>query len=213
MLPPFVVDWGVEANRRRARLSSRKLLDCGRAHASSTHVGIRARGWQPVDERPGRPSGRGRRPRPKLVVNEPTLRSPTVKQMSATERSVLRSSAAARSSRRVSRYWCGVSPKARRNSRLKCAGERRAARASVGYVERLAVAGVDEILRAEQMPRGKERRHHVISDRPTRRKSSPSQCFRRCREVRAAGAVSDDRRRAGGRAPGDPGLDHDQIRS
>ena len=41
--------------------------------------------------------------RPKLVVNEPTLRSPTVMQMSATVRSVVRSSAAARSRRRVSR--------------------------------------------------------------------------------------------------------------
>ena len=55
--------------------------------------------------------------RPKLVVKDPTLRSPTVRQMSATVRSVLRSSAAARSSRRVRRYWCGVSPKERRNSR------------------------------------------------------------------------------------------------
>ena len=42
--------------------------------------------------------------RPKLDVNEPTLLSPTVKHTSATLRSVLRSSAAARSSRRVSRY-------------------------------------------------------------------------------------------------------------
>src|SRR5215213_59486 len=50
-----------------------------------------------------------------------------MKQMSATERSVLRSSAAARSSLRVSRYWCGVSPNSRRNSRLKWAGESRAA--------------------------------------------------------------------------------------
>ncbi len=70
--------------------------------------------------------------RPKLVVNDPMLRRPTSKQMSATERSVLRSSAAARSSLRVRRYWCGDSPKARRNSRLKWAGERWAARASVG---------------------------------------------------------------------------------
>ena len=53
----------------------------------------------------------------------------TVKGQSVTLRSVLRSSAAARSSRRVSRYWCGASPKVRRNSRLKCAGDRRAARA------------------------------------------------------------------------------------
>jgi hypothetical protein len=41
--------------------------------------------------------------RVKLVVNEPTLCRPTEKQMSATERSVMRSSAAARSKRRVSR--------------------------------------------------------------------------------------------------------------
>jgi hypothetical protein len=41
--------------------------------------------------------------RVKLVVNEPTLLSPTEKHTSATERSVVRSSAAARSSRRVSR--------------------------------------------------------------------------------------------------------------
>jgi hypothetical protein len=39
----------------------------------------------------------------KVVVNEPTLWRPTEKQMSATERSVFRSSAAARSIRRVSR--------------------------------------------------------------------------------------------------------------
>jgi hypothetical protein len=70
--------------------------------------------------------------RPKVVVNDPMLRNPTVRQMSATLRSVVRNSAAARSIRRVRRYWCGVSPKARRNSRLKCAVERRAARASVG---------------------------------------------------------------------------------
>ena len=50
--------------------------------------------------------------RVKLVVNEPTLRSPTEKQMSATDRSVLRRSAAARSKRLVNRYACGDSPKA-----------------------------------------------------------------------------------------------------
>jgi hypothetical protein len=57
--------------------------------------------------------------RVKLVVKEPTLCSPTEKQISATERSVFRSRAAARSSRRVRRYACGDSPNARRNSRLK----------------------------------------------------------------------------------------------
>jgi predicted GNAT family acetyltransferase len=63
------------------------------------------------------------------VVNEPTLDNPTATQMSATERSVFRSIAAARSRRRVSRYACGDSPNVRRNSRLKCEGDRPAARA------------------------------------------------------------------------------------
>jgi hypothetical protein len=47
----------------------------------------------------------GERPkvRVKLEVNEPTLYRPIEKQISATDWSVLRSSAAARSSRRVSR--------------------------------------------------------------------------------------------------------------
>ena len=87
------------------------------------------------------------------------LRSPTARQMSATERSVLRSSAAARSSLRVRRYWCGVSPKARLNSRLKCAGERWAARASAGTSSWIAVAGVDEILGAQEMAGGGQRVH------------------------------------------------------
>ena len=41
--------------------------------------------------------------RVKLVVNEPWLTRPTDRQMSDTERSVVRSNAAARSRRRVSR--------------------------------------------------------------------------------------------------------------
>src|SRR5829696_5623385 len=67
--------------------------------------------------------------RPKLVVNEPMLVKPTAVQIRATDQSVVRSSAAARSSRRVSRYWCGDSANALRNSRLKWAGDRRAAAA------------------------------------------------------------------------------------
>jgi len=39
-----------------------------------------------------------------IVVNEPTLPQPTAKQTPATVQSVVRSSAAARSSRRVSKY-------------------------------------------------------------------------------------------------------------
>jgi len=67
--------------------------------------------------------------RVKLVVKEPMLRRPTERQISATEWSVVRNSAAARSRRRVSRYAWGESPKARRNSRLKYALESPAARA------------------------------------------------------------------------------------
>src|SRR5947207_2980459 len=67
--------------------------------------------------------------RVKLVVNEPTLCSPTAKQMSMTDPSVFRRSAAARSRRRVNRYEWGASPKVRRNSRLKWAREKPAARA------------------------------------------------------------------------------------
>src|SRR4051794_21720169 len=67
--------------------------------------------------------------RRKLVVKEPTLLSPTDRQISATDWSVVRSSAAARSRRRVSRYACGDSPNSRRNSREKCARERPAAAA------------------------------------------------------------------------------------
>jgi hypothetical protein len=57
--------------------------------------------------------------RRKLVVKEPTLRRPTARQTSETLRSVEHRSAAARSIRLVRRYWCGVSPNVRRNSRLK----------------------------------------------------------------------------------------------
>ncbi len=52
---------------------------------------------------PGRRSGVLPNARVKLVVNEPTLDSPTAMQMSATVRSVPRNMAAARSSRRVCR--------------------------------------------------------------------------------------------------------------
>ena len=65
--------------------------------------------------------------RRKLVVNDPTLVRPTAMHTRATDQSVVRSRAPARSRRRVSRYWWGDSPKARRNSRLKWAGDRWAA--------------------------------------------------------------------------------------
>jgi hypothetical protein len=67
--------------------------------------------------------------RVKLVVKEPTLSNPTDRQMSATERSVVLRSAAARSKRLVSRYAWGDSPNSRRNSRLKWARDNPAARA------------------------------------------------------------------------------------
>src|SRR5690242_4365065 len=128
-LPPSV-DWNDADVTQAVDLpSSRNLLDCGRAYACNTHVGIRT--WVEAGGFAARYAvGESPYVRPKLVVNDPTLLRPTSKQTSATERSVFRRSAAARSSLRVSRYWCGVSPNARRNSRLKCAGDRCASRAS-----------------------------------------------------------------------------------
>jgi len=58
-----------------------------------------------------------------------TLDRPTLMQISATERSVVRSSADARSRRRLTRYACGDSPKAWRNAAENWERDRRAARA------------------------------------------------------------------------------------
>ena len=94
-----------------------------------------------------------------IDVNDPTLLSPTAKQISATLRSVFRRSAAARSSRRVNRYWCGRL--AERAAEL-AAEVRRGEVRRLGQcrdVERLPVARIDEILRAEQMPFGRDGRH------------------------------------------------------
>lgn len=63
------------------------------------------------------------------MVNEPTLCAPTAKQISATLQSVDVSRAAARSSRLVSRYWCGDSPNVALNRLLKWAGDSPAAAA------------------------------------------------------------------------------------
>src|SRR3954453_18847631 len=85
-----------------------------------THDGTRAR--RAAGGKPARKAvGLFPYARPKLEEKLPPLFRPAEKQMSAPERSVVRSSAAARSSRRVSRYWCGGSPNARRNSRVEWA--------------------------------------------------------------------------------------------
>jgi hypothetical protein len=72
------------------------------------------------------------------VVKEPWLERPTAVQIRATDQSVWRSRAAARSRRRVSRYWCGDSPKAARKARLKWAALRPAAAAMSATVTRSA---------------------------------------------------------------------------
>jgi len=77
---------------------------------------------------------------PKLVVNDPTLVSPTVRQMSATDRSVVRSSAAAHLSpahfSREFRRTFGETP----HQYLLTRRLERAAAREGGHVERLAVA-------------------------------------------------------------------------
>jgi hypothetical protein len=79
------------------------VLDGGRAYAWRTHVGGRTR-FAAGGYAERYAVGVIPYARPKLVVKEPTLLRPTMKQMSETERSVERRSEAARSSRRVRRY-------------------------------------------------------------------------------------------------------------
>ena len=92
----------MNARQSTAALSSPGVLCFGRAYARITQVGSRA-----YVEAGGKVAryAVGGMPyvRVKDDVNDPTLCSPTAMQTSATERSVLRSNVAARSSRRVSR--------------------------------------------------------------------------------------------------------------
>jgi hypothetical protein len=74
----------------------------GRVYARTMHVGTRAR-LLAGGCAPRYAVGVCPYIRRKLVVKEPTLLSPTIMQTSAMLRSVVRSNAAARSSRRVSR--------------------------------------------------------------------------------------------------------------
>ena len=78
--------------------------------------------------------------------------------MSATVRSVLRKSAAARSSLRVSRYWWGLSPKARELSAEVCRREA-GGPGKIGHAKRVAITGAREVLRAEQVSSRRNGRH------------------------------------------------------
>ena len=102
--------------------------------------------------------------RVKLVVNEPTLWSPTEKQMSATEWSVVRSIAGgalepARQQIRVRRF---AERPAELAAEMSARQPRRAG--EVVDVERLEVPRVGQVLGAEQMPvggyEGHERPHY-----------------------------------------------------
>jgi len=82
--------------------------------------------------------------RPKLVVNEPTLRSPTVRQMSATERcGALEPADQQVLVGRFAELAAELAAEVRRRQPRR-ASERL-------HVERLAVARVDEILRAKKV--------------------------------------------------------------
>jgi hypothetical protein len=76
-----------------------------------------ALGFSPVTSRKVRP-------------NVPRLPQPVTKAISVIDRSVSRSSAVARSMRRVSKYRCGGTPKACLNDRAKWASETPLTRAS-----------------------------------------------------------------------------------
>ena len=96
--------------------------------------------------------------RVKLVVNEPTLCSPTEKQISATERSVVRSSAAP--ARAAGEQVC-VRRLAERTAELAAEMRaREARRASHGAdVERLEVARVGERLGAQEVAGRRDEGH------------------------------------------------------
>src|SRR3954447_10637027 len=103
----------------RPQFFSETALPRGRVQAIITHVGI---GDSPRDLRrysvgvpPTMPLN--------LELNEPKLRKPTSSEISVTERSVSRSRCLARSIRRVSTYWWGVSPKVRLKRRVKWDGD------------------------------------------------------------------------------------------
>ena len=84
-------------------------------------------------------------------MNEPTLWRPTAKQTSVIDQSVFRSRAAARSRRRVNRYWWGDSPNTRENSTAEVGGGQARHPGEVPDGERLGVAGVGQVLRPQQV--------------------------------------------------------------
>ena len=97
--------------------------------------------------------------RVKLVVKEPTLWSPTEKQTSATERSVLRSSAAARSRRRVSRYARGRLAEGAAELAAEVGAGKSGSAGHVVDVDVLRISGVGQVLPTQQVPRGRDEGH------------------------------------------------------
>ena len=97
--------------------------------------------------------------RRKLVVNDPTLLSPTMKQMSVTVRSVLRSRYGG--ALEPSRQQVLVRRLAEGGAELAAEVGRRQARRPrhVGDRERLGVAGVGEVLAADEISRRSDSRH------------------------------------------------------
>ena len=85
------------------------------------------------------------------VVNEPTLRRPTVRQMSATVRSVLRKSAAALEPAReqvlVRAFAEGAAELSAEVCRREAGGT-----GKIRHAERVAITAVREVLRPEQVP-------------------------------------------------------------
>jgi hypothetical protein len=85
------------------------------------------------------------------VLNEARLWNPTATLTSVTDQSVLPKSSFARSIRRRSRYWCGVSPNVRFKLRLTSAVDACAVRASVGTSSSWGVVTIDPILRPQEV--------------------------------------------------------------
>ena len=95
----------------------------------------------------------------KLVVNDPTLCRPTITQISATDRSVWRSNAAARSRRRVCRYERGRFAERPGEHPTEMGPRQPGGGGQIVDGDRLGVAGVDQILGPLQITGRRHLRH------------------------------------------------------
>ena len=140
----------------RDRAARRLLETCAPA------AGCRPAPRRPAPGPPRRPGvggavGRGRHPEhpPEAHRERADAAQPHRHADPATDQSVERSSDAARSSRRVSRYWCGRLPEGAAELAAEVGGGEPRGRGEVGDGQRVGVAPVGEVLGAQQVAAGR----------------------------------------------------------